>query len=399
MNLDEARDLISAGQLLSNEKFEDYRTSWLEGDRTEEEGADFILWLVDLRELTEFQGLAVLAGIPGPYLLGPYRVNARITAGLLGDLFQAEQVEFRQPVSLKIFPMSVKLDPERLARMGREARVSIQIDSPYVAKTYQIGRVGPIHFMALESLNGETLEQKLEREGTIGYSEACQLIQQAALGLADLHALEIIHRDICPANLWVSNHGNVKILEFGAARDALSFVDSTEESGAELTMTQSSGRVLGTYAYMSAAQAENPHAANELTDLYSLGCVFYHCLTGQTPFPDQNPVRQMLRHASEEPRPLSEFDPEIPDAVQEVVSKLLAKRPEERYASANEAAVALAGIAPLVERPEPIVPTAEFLEWTHAVDGLHGTVFEEPQDPEWCKFAQWLSEDHEPQGE
>ena len=108
------------------------------------------------------------------------------------------------------------------------------MDSPYVVKTYQIGQVGPVPFIAFEGLRGETLEQRLERDGKIPWNEACRLIQQAALGLAHLHSLEVVHRDICPANLWVTDQGHVKIMEFGAARDALSYIDYQSDDGSEL---------------------------------------------------------------------------------------------------------------------------------------------------------------------
>ena len=400
MNLDQVRDLILTGQLLSGQRLDEFQQSWLDGQRTNEEGSDFIRWLVDERELTEFQGLTLLAGIPGPYTIGPYRVTERITAGRLGDIFHAEHIEFQQPVSLKVFPMSLSQEPELLARLGREARVSLQVDSPYVVKTYQVGRVGPIPFIALEALRGETLEQKLEREGRIPHVDACQLIQQAAKGLAYLHSQEIVHRDICPANLWISDQGVVKILEFGAARDALSFVDSLGDDGEELTMNQSAGAVVGTYAYMSAAQAENPHAADASSDLYSLGCTFYHCLTGQVPFPDKNPVRQMLRHSNEPPRPLTDFDSEIPQVVQDVVSYLLAKRPADRYGSADETAAALASIIPLAALPAASVLAPDFLDWIQTVDDeAFGIVVEDPQDPDLRTFVDWLSETEESENE
>lgn len=392
MNLDEVRDLVATGQLQTSEQFERYRLGWLDANLSPDDGEDFIRWLVRERQLTEFQGLTLLAGIPGPYTLGPYRITARITAGRLGDIFHGEHIEFHQPVSLKVFPMALNQNPELVARLGREARVSLQVDSPYVVKTWQVGRVGPVPFIALEALEGETLQQKLEREGRIPYIEACQLIHQAALGLAYLHSQEIIHRDICPANLWITTNGGVKIMEFGAARDALSFVDSLEDNGSELTMSPAANSVLGTYAYMSAAQAENPHSANESTDLYSLGCTLYHCLTGQVPFPDKNPVRQMLRHANEQPRPLSDFDPEILPAVQDFLSFLLAKNPEERYGSAEETATALAAIIPVAEVPPEAPPTADFVQWLETINGANGTVFEQPEDPEWNKFADWISE-------
>ena len=405
MNLDQVRELIVNGQLLSPARFDEFHQGWLEGNRRADEGAEFVRWLVDEHELTDFQAQALLAGIPGPYMLGPYRVTAKITAGRLGDVYHAEQVEFHQPVSLKVFPASLNQDSELTARLGREARVSLQMDSPHVVKTYQVGRVGAIPFIALESLQGQTLEQRLERDGRIPHVEACQLIQQAALGLAYVHSHETIHRDICPANLWVSDQGVVKIMEFGAARDALSFLDSLGDGGSltesqsagdhgvTLTINQGGNKLLGHYPYMSAEQAEDPHGANEASDLYSLGCTFYHCLAGQVPFLDKNPVRQMLRHANEPPRPLTDFVPDMPQVVQDVVSYLLAKRPEDRYGSADEVAAALAAIIPLAALPAAPVVAPGFLEWTQTVDdGSFGVVVEEPEEPELQQFVAWLSE-------
>lgn len=394
MNLDQACELIVTGQLLTPDRLDEYRQGWLEGKRSPDEGEEFIRWLIEERQLTDFQAQALLAGISGPYLLGPYRVTARIAAGRLGDIYQAEHIEFQQPVSLKVFPAALQNDDERMTRLGREARVALQLDSPYVVKTYQVGRFGTVPFIAFEALRGETLEQRLNRDGRIPYLEACQLIQQAALGLAYVHSQDIVHRDICPANLWISDQGGVKIMEFGAARDALSFVDSLNgEDGDELTVNQSASSVLGTYAYMSAEQAENPHAADVASDLYSLGCTFYHCLTGQVPFVDKNPVRQMLRHANEAPQPLTSFDPDIPQVVQDVVAYLLAKRPEDRYGSAEETATALAAIIPLAALPESSSAVPDFLDWIQTVDvDAFGVVVEEPQDPEWRQFVDWLGE-------
>jgi len=392
MNLDQARELILNGQLLSEARFDEFRDGWLEGNRQADEGDDFIRWLVAERELTDFQAKALLAGIPGPYVLGPYRVTARLTAGRLGDVYQAEHVEFQQAVSLKLFPASLNQDPELTMRLGREARVSLQVDSPYVVKTYQVGRIGGIPFIALEALHGETLQQRLDREGRIPYIEACQLIQQAARGLGYIHSLDIIHRDICPANLWLSEQGIVKIMEFGAARDALSYIDSLgDEEEDDLTVNSTGNDVLGHYPYMSAQQAEDPHSANVSSDLYSLGCTFYHFLTGQVPFPGGNPMRQMLRHATEQARPLTDFDPEIPQSVQDVVSYLIAKRPEDRYGSADELAEALAVIIPLTALPVAPSLAPDFVAWLQSVDeDDFGDTVDNPGDANWQQFVDWL---------
>lgn len=343
-------------------------------------------WLVERRRLTDFQARAVEAGIPGPYMLGPYRVTSHQTAGRLGDVFLAEHVEFRQPVSLKVFPAELTRDPERRARLGREARVALQLeDNIYVVKTLQVGRVGDISFIAYEELQGETLQQRLNRDERIPFDTACQLIQQVAIGLAYLHSQNIVHRDICPANLWLDRDGYLKIMEFSAAHDGMSFIDSVDEDHSHSNYSHEG--LLPYYDYLPVDQVLEPNHDSPSNDIYSLGCTFYECLTGQVPFPDRNPVRQMLRHALEAPRQLSEFELNIPSSVQDAVSKMLAKNPADRFESAWKVADALALIMPLPAPPtaRPIAP--DFLNWIQTIDSAEELATPEPQS----EFLHWLS--------
>ena len=412
MNLEQARQLIVDGQLLTSEQCAERCEQWQTSEGPSDDGAGFVRWLIEQGELSDFQGRAVQAGIPGPYMLGPYRVTARQTVGRLGDVFQAEHVEFKQPVSLKVFPAELQRDPERVARLGREARVALQLeDHPNVIKTYQVGRVGEVSFIALEALRGETLERRLARDGHLPFGEACQLIQQAALGLAYLHSQEIVHREICPNNLWVGTEGQLKIMEFSAAHDAMSFIDSLDEEQGDAAPSsyglsadkvkdrlRAAMRAARYYDYLSVAQVMDPNTTDTASDLYSLGCTFYRCLTGQVPFPDRNPVRQMLRHAFEEPRPLSDFDPEIPQSVQDVVNYLLAKNPDDRYGTAQEIADALAIIMPLATLPSMAEVAPDFLLWVNTIDpDSVGVVKEVTADPELQNFVDWLWQADEPE--
>ena len=396
MNVEQVCAAAVSAQLLTTEQAAQHAQAWQAREGAAADGTGFVQSLVSEHQFTDFQAAALLSGIPGPYMLGPYRVSARLTAGRLGDVYRAEHAEFNQPVALKIFPATLSRNRERLARLGREARVGLQVDHLNVVKTFQVGKVGEIPFIALEELSGEALEQRLERDGRLPYAEACELIQQAARGLAYLHSEDIVHRDICPANLWITTHGLVKILEFGAARDALSFLDSLEGDEDELTVNMGgqTGGVLGRYDYMSSQQAQDPHSANVASDLYSLGCTLYHCLTGQVPFPDRNPVRQMLRHANETPRVLFDFDQEIPESVQEIVSKLLAKLPSDRFDSAEEAAERLAEVVPPKTLPELDPVNAEFLEWlrTGQNDAQAGELQDVGYEPEFQEFLEFVSE-------
>lgn len=365
MHIDKIREIAVAGELFTAERFDQHRRQWLAGGGSVDDGVGFLRELTQRGELTDFQASALRAGIPGPYRLGPFRVTGRLLAGRLGNVFRAEHVETRQPVSLKIFPAALGRSRERLARLGRETRIALEVDHLHVVKAFQVGRVGEVTFIAFEVLTGGSLQQRLEQDTRLPYIEACQLIQQAALGLGYLHAQLIIHRDICPANLWVTEHGLVKIMEFGAARDAMSYLDAQDWGRLTLDVMKSNDppQVLGRYDYMPAEQARDPHAANVASDLYCLGCTLYHCLTGQVPFPNPDPVRQVLQHAEEIPPPLASLVRGIPEALQQIVSKALAKSPSERFGSAEEFSSALAELVPPAVLPELEPLSPEFLTW------------------------------------
>jgi serine/threonine protein kinase len=280
----------------------------------------------------------------------------------LGDVFRAEHLETHQRVSLKIFPAT--LSRERLARLGRETRIALQVDHLHVVKTFQVGRVGKVSFIAFEELTGGTLQERLDREVRLPFIEVCQLIEQAALGLGYLHSQGIIHRDVCPANLWVTKHGLVKIMEFGAARDAMAYLDAQDIGRLTLNVLDlPDEQVLGRYDYMPAEQARDPHSANVASDVYCLGATLFHCLTGRVPYPNPDHARQIQQHA-EDPIPLAaSFVPDVPEAVQQVLSKALAKQPQERYWSAEEFAVDLSQVVPPAVLPELEPLSTDFLAW------------------------------------
>jgi serine/threonine-protein kinase len=395
MNVTELRQLAIDSQLLPADQADERARQWTARGGTTANGEGFLDWLVADRVLTGFQAAALRADVAGPHRLGPYRVFERLTAGRLGDAYRGIHEEFQQAVSLKVFPAALNQNPEHVARLGREARVSMDVDHLHVVRTYHVGRAGEITFIAFEELQGETLADRLGRVGRLPYFEACQLLHQVAEGLAYLHSKEIIYRDICPMNLWVTAHGFVKIMEFGAARDALSFLDLQGADGEAggLTLNQAGGMVLGHYDYMAPEQAQDPHAANALCDLYGLGCTLYHCLTGRVPFPDRNPVRQMLRHANEAVVPPSRSVPEIPKVVDDIVLKLLAKKPQDRFSSADDVAAALGQIAPLPPGATPDNIHQGFLDWLRTAAGeTPDGVMAVAVNPEFQEFADWLSE-------
>jgi serine/threonine protein kinase len=191
----------------------------------------------------------------------------------------------------------------------------------------------------MEYLVGETLEDVLGRRKQLPPTEAAQLVYQALQGLQHIHEQGLVHRDLKPSNLMLvpppgaNTLGcTVKVLDVGLGR----MVDDNADPG--LT---GEGVLLGTPDYMAPEQARDPRATDIRADIYSLGCVLYHLLAGQPPFPDTNIISQMIRHASETARPLTEINPAIPDGLQQIVNWMMAKTPDGRYPTPARAASAL----------------------------------------------------------
>ena len=182
MNCDQVRQRVIDGQLMPASVFEKAQSDWLATNHSVSDGDGMIRLLVNQQLLTEFQAHGLLAGVPGPYKLGPYQVFDRIAAGRLGMVFRARHPEFDQAVSLKVFPFDVCSDREKAARLTRELRIAVQADHANVVKTFQVGRAGDAIFSAIEDLQGETLATRLKRDSTtptpsLPLGEACRLIR------------------------------------------------------------------------------------------------------------------------------------------------------------------------------------------------------------------------------
>ena len=213
-----------------------------------------------------------------------------------------------------------------------------------------MGEADGLHYLVMEYLGGETLDELLQHRGKLGVSEAVWVVYQALQGLQHLHEQDLVHRDLKPANLmvvpsWSTGETDnvmqavIKILDMSLAR-ALSDEASVPEKFGEPPLT-TEGTLLGTPDYMAPEQARNAHAADIRADIYSLGCVLYHLLAGRVPFPEANLISQMISHAKDTPRPLKEFTPAVPDGLQQIVNWMMAKDPAQRYATPARAAQAL----------------------------------------------------------
>jgi serine/threonine protein kinase len=368
------------GRLMTPDEMRSMYQRWRASARSQAADVpEFLKWLVSAGHVTEYQANLLGQGHADDFFLNQYKILERIGRGRMAGVFKAVH-SLGQIVAIKVLPPSRAKSPQILARFQREARLSLRLKHPNVVRSFQVGEAKGVHYLVMEHLEGETLEDLLRRRRVLPLAEAVQLAHQTLLGLQHIHEQGMIHRDIKPANLFLqsavrgpssfnpeptarvatgsaavgsglnddgtrSTDYCVKILDIGLAREL--FEESPpgeegpkEEKEGEIELT-AEGMLLGTPDYLSPEQARDPRRSDIRADIYSVGCVLYHMLAGQPPFPDRNLFNQIVRHATETPRPLREFNPAIPEGLEQILSWLMAKQPEQRYATPARAAQAL----------------------------------------------------------
>ncbi|MFO0864310.1 MAG: serine/threonine-protein kinase [Gemmataceae bacterium] len=320
----------------------------------------FLKWLVAQQYVTEYQATLLQKGQADDFFLGPYKILDRIGRGRMAGVYKAMHTLSMQVVAIKVLPPSRAKNVQVLGRFEREARLSLKLKHPNVVRSFQVGEARGLHWLVMEHLEGETLEEVLARRRKLPPHEAVRLIHQALLGLQHIHEMGMVHRDLKPANLMlaspavapkgdVTDQATVKILDIGLARSMFD-----EEDKTELT---AEGVLLGTPDYLSPEQARDPRSSDIRADIYSLGCVLYHALTGQPPFPDKNILNQMIRHATETPKPIREFNPQVPEGLEQIIGYMMAKDPAKRYPTPERAALGLQVF--MVADAAPAVPLEE----------------------------------------
>ncbi len=341
--------LLSKSKLLPSEEVDSLHKRWKDETQGGNEQIEaFGKYLVSKRILTPWQSAMVQRGRADGFFLERYKILDQIGKGQMGGVYKAVH-SLGQMVALKILPASRAKDQRVLGRFQREARLLTQLDHPNVVRAFQVGDSGGRHFIVMEFLEGETLDEVLSRRKKLPVGEAVRLVRQALDGLQHLHDRRMVHRDVKPSNLMITPasgkgpadntwEGTIRIVDIGLGRELF---DESAPEGAIDTQLTVEGAVVGTPDYMAPEQAKDARSADIRADIYSLGCVLYHSVTGRTPFTDSNIMTQMLRHATENPPPLASVSDGIPAGLQQVLDKMLAKRPEDRYQTPAEGSEAL----------------------------------------------------------
>jgi len=284
-------------------------------------------------EATSFLAPAQQAGEIGR--LGPYRVLKVLGEGGMGMVFQAEDPSLERLVALKVMKPDRTSNDLARQRFVQEAKAAAAIQHDHIVTIYQVGEDRGVPYLAMQFLQGESLDDRLDRHEAVPAAEIVRIGKEIALGLSAAHERGLIHRDIKPANIWLEGGANgrdrVKILDFGLARSL---------TGGSQNLTRT-GLVMGTPGYMAPEQARGNQPLDHRCDLFSLGCVMYHLCTGQEPFRREDAMSTLLALALEQPPSITDLNPEVPPALADLVMALLAKGPADRPASARHVIEAL----------------------------------------------------------
>lgn len=252
-----------------------------------------------------------------------YRLKEKLGSGGMADVYLADDLLLEREVAVKVLHPQYAADPAYIQRFRHEAQAAANLNHPNIVNIHDWGNEGDQYYIVMEYVEGRDLKEILRVEGRLLPERAAEITAEVCAALQYAHRHNLVHRDIKPHNIFLTSIGQVKVMDFGIAR---------EGNGSGFTQT---GVVMGTPQYISPEQAQG-RPVDGRSDIYSLGVVLYEMLTGRVPFDDPNPVTVAYRQVREDPIPPSVIDPEVPPALEAVVMKAMAKNPANRYQTAQE---------------------------------------------------------------
>jgi eukaryotic-like serine/threonine-protein kinase len=252
-----------------------------------------------------------------------YMIVSRLGEGGMADVYLAIDTLLNREVAIKVLRGELSTDAVSLLRFKREANAASTLNHPNIVEIYDVGEEGGKHFIVMEVVRGKTLKQLISQRGAMEKEEALAIMKQLIAAISEAHRKNIIHRDIKPQNVLVKDDGTVKITDFGIAlaQDAM-----------QLTQTDA---VMGSVHYLAPECARGEAASNQ-SDVYSLGIVLYELLRGEVPFNGEAPVQIAIKHMREEIPSIREFNPTLPQSLENIILKATAKNKNLRYQSAKD---------------------------------------------------------------
>ena len=267
----------------------------------------------------------------GPLQIGEFRIIKKLGEGGMGAVYHAEQTGEEREVALKLLPAHLARNNDLVARFKREALVSSRLDHPNIVRGLAVGEDRGQHYFAMEYVKGHGLDEVIEKDGPLPVDRAIAIMKQACEGLAAAHEAGVIHRDIKPANIMIAAGDVVKIADLG-------LVKQTDDEATRLTVT---GSGMGTPSYMPPEQAKSAKHVDVRSDIYALGVTFYHMLTGDLPYKGETAYEVIESHESGRHKSPKSLRPEISTAVELIIEKMMARKPENRFQQVTEVLSAL----------------------------------------------------------
>jgi serine/threonine protein kinase len=262
-----------------------------------------------------------------------YRIIKKLGAGGMGEVYLALDTKLDRKVAIKVLQPDSVAEENLKKRLVREAQAAAKLDHPNICAVYDVNEADSSTFIVMQYIEGETLGEKMLRQ-PLELSTALAIVEQAAEGLAEAHAHGIVHRDLKPQNMIITPRGQVKILDFGLAKQ-MSSSDAVDFDAPTATLLSTPGRVVGTMPYMSPEQLQG-EPLDGRTDIFSLGVTFYEMLAGKHPFKDKSAAVTLSRIMLGDPIPTEQFQAQVSPELQTVLSRMLCKDKAARYQTAEE---------------------------------------------------------------